>query len=61
MILLASTVVSCSKASVYEGTRHSAKNECLTLPSSQYEECMKQYQEDYESYNRKRESVKRDY
>ena len=50
-ILLLSTA-GCSDRQMYEAMQKRGRVECQTLPESQYEECMKDYQESYEDYKR---------
>jgi len=48
----------CSTANFYEGARQNRQLECRKLQGSQYEECMQQHEDDYQSYHKKLEEVK---
>lgn len=47
----------CTSAEIYEGARQNRQIECRKLPQQQYDDCMKQYEDDYRAYQKKRESV----
>lgn len=44
----------CSNRDIYEAVQHNQKLKCEKLPPAQYEECMEQAGESYESYERRR-------
>jgi len=46
----------CSNKQMYNALQGREKVECQKLPQSQYEECMEQVSESYESYQSKRKS-----
>jgi hypothetical protein len=48
----------CSNQQVYNAVQHNQQLECQKLPGIQYEECMRQVSEPYESYEREREELK---
>ncbi|MFK7733739.1 MAG: hypothetical protein AB8B48_19120 [Pseudomonadales bacterium] len=50
-------VIACSNQQIYDASRHDAQLDCQKLPQNQYEECMKEVTETYDSYARKREEV----
>jgi len=53
--ICASLLVACTNQGVYNAVRESRRQECQTLPLSAYEECVKQYSEPYDEYERKRQ------
>lgn len=40
----------CSNRQMYEAIQENRQQECNLLPVSQYEDCMKKYEESYDSY-----------
>ena len=54
------TVIGCSTRSAYEGMRYSKELECRKLPSSEYEDCMRTLEKDYDRYREQREDVVKD-
>lgn len=47
----------CSNQQVYDAVQKNRQLECQKLPGSQYEECMEQYSEPYEHYERERREL----
>lgn len=47
----------CTNQQIYDASRHNAQTKCQEMPQVQYEECMAEVTETYESYSRKREEV----
>jgi len=47
----------CSNRGVYEGIQTGKRNDCLRLPSPQYEECMKDANKSYDEYERERKEA----
>ncbi|MBN1379946.1 MAG: hypothetical protein JXA04_12010 [Gammaproteobacteria bacterium] len=58
-ILLASItlVCGCSSEQIYTAIQENRQFECKKLPQPQYEECMKDYDQSYDSYRRDREEI----
>jgi hypothetical protein len=53
------TLSACTKENWYEGVKASHEAQCMEEPISEYDNCMKQLQEQsYEEYQRDRESLK---
>lgn len=50
-------LTACSNQQVYNAVQHNQQLECQKLPGTQYEECMRQVSEPYESYEREREEL----
>lgn len=50
-------LVSCSNHQIHGAVRAHEQMECQKLPQNQYEECMAEVSETYESYSRKREEA----
>ncbi|OUS27638.1 hypothetical protein A9Q99_14465 [Gammaproteobacteria bacterium 45_16_T64] len=47
----------CSNKAVYDNIQLNMKNECRTLPQSQYEECMEDASTSYEEYEENRQEM----
>ena len=61
VMLVASWLVqACSQQQVYDAIQQNRQLECQKLPGTQYEECMKQYSEPYEEYERERQELLRE-
>lgn len=50
-------LVGCTNRGVYEGVQASNRFECLKLPPSQYDECMKNANKSYDEYERERKEA----
>ena len=52
------TLVACTNQEIYEATQKNRQQECQKLPTSAaIEQCMEQYKEPYEDYERKRKEL----
>ena len=58
--LLLPMLAACTNQQLYNGIQGHQKLECQKLPGSQYDECMKEVSEPYESYERDREELMKD-
>lgn len=47
----------CSNRGIYEGIQAGNRNECLRLPPSQYDDCMKRASKSYDEYDRERKEI----
>lgn len=53
-LLITSTLLaSCSNQQVYNAIQVNQQSKCQKLPPSQYDDCIKQQSEPYETYKRK--------
>lgn len=52
-------VVSCSSKGWYEGMKNREKLLCNQVPPSEYEDCVRQAEGNYEDYRRQREEIKK--
>jgi len=50
--ILAISTAGCSDRQMYEAMQKRGRVECQTLPESQYEDCIKDYQQSYDDYKR---------
>ncbi len=50
-------LAACTDRQLYQAIQNNRQLECQKLPGTQYEECMKQYSQSYESYRRDREAL----
>jgi len=50
-------IAGCSSRGAYEGIQAGNKSECLTLPLSEYGECMKNANKSYDEYERERKEA----
>lgn len=57
MALMLWLVPACSHQQVYDAVQQNRQLECQKLPGTQYEECMKQFSEPYEEYERERQEL----
>ena len=48
---------SCSNQELYEAVQHNVQLECQKLPQDQFEQCVVDASEPYDSYSRKRQEV----
>ena len=48
---------SCTNQGLYEAVQHNVQLECQKLPQAQFEQCMVNASEPYDSYSRKRQEV----
>ncbi len=47
-------IAGCSSRGAYEGIQAGDRSKCLSLPPSQYDECMKNANKSYDEYERER-------
>ena len=50
----------CTAREVYESAKARNEVECRRLPTSEYEDCVRTFNEDYQKYREQREEVIRD-
>ena len=48
----------CSSAQVYEGVRVSNQRDCSQYQGTAYDECMEQYDDNFQRYDKKRKQLK---
>ena len=48
------SMVGCSNRAIYENIQINKRNECMTLPQNQYDECMEGVNKSYDKYERER-------
>ena len=59
LIPITLTLSACTKENWYEGVKASHEAQCMNEPLSEYDNCLKQLQEQsYEEYQRDRQSLK---
>jgi hypothetical protein len=56
-VLVVVSLTSCSNKEVYESIQGSRKLECQKLPPGQFDACLEQHGESYESYERDRKEI----
>lgn len=47
----------CTTRGMYEGVRQGQRNHCNELPASEQERCLAMAQDDFDTYNKKREEA----
>lgn len=47
----------CTTRGVYEGLREGQRNHCNEVPTTERERCLAKAQDDFETYNKKREEA----
>ena len=58
MIIACNVLTACSNRQVYDAVQNNRRLECDKLPdSAQRDECLQQYSESYDEYQRKREEI----
>lgn len=57
ILLIFFTIAGCSNRVAYDGFQASNRSECTKLPSSQYDECMNNYNKSYDDYERERKEA----
>jgi hypothetical protein len=57
LALCALVLPACSNRQVYDAIQQNRQLECQKLPGTQYEECMKQVSEPYDTYKRDRDEL----
>jgi len=50
--ILSIAIAGCTERQVYDAMQKRGQVECQNLLQAQYEECIKDYQESYDAYNR---------
>lgn len=56
-LLLLAVAPACTQRQVYEAVQQNRQLECQKLPQGQYEKCMEQYSEPYDTYARERREL----
>ena len=59
-LLAVLALTACTNEQVYNAIQSNQQLECQKLPDSQYEECMQQLAEPYDSYQRSRDQLLED-
>ena len=57
VILFIVLLAGCSNRAVYENIQHQNRQDCQTLPPSQYDECMEAASKRYDEYKRERDEM----
>jgi len=52
LVILLLAAAGCSDRQVYEAMQKRGRVECQNLPESEYEDCIKDYQQSYPDYKR---------
>jgi hypothetical protein len=50
-------VLGCSDRHIYYSIQQNRKLECQKLPSAEYENCVRQYEESYDTYRQSRDEL----
>jgi len=58
--ILAAGITACSKQNWYQGVQSSQKAHCMKEPLAEYEECIRQSNESYDSYSKNQEELAED-
>ena len=59
-VILLAILSGCSNRAIYENIQHQNRQDCLTLPPSQYDECMEAASKRYDEYKRERDEITSD-
>ena len=57
LIIIACAVSACTNASWYKGMQTREQNQCLNVPPSEYDDCMKNANDSYGEYQDKRKEL----
>ena len=57
IVMLLPALVACTHEQVYNNVQHNQQLECSKLPQVRFEECMKNYDQSYEDYERERQAI----
>tara|TARA_R110002049_G_scaffold23490_62_gene82891 strand:+ start:2138 stop:2344 length:207 start_codon:yes stop_codon:yes gene_type:complete len=57
LVVLLAALVACTHEQVYNNVQHNQQLECSKLPQVRFEECMKNYDQSYEDYERERQAI----
>ncbi len=57
IILLVTALTACSKQAWYQGAQSSQTAHCMKVPVSEYNDCIQQSSENYDVYNKNRETL----
>jgi len=57
LVLCVLALPACSNRQVYDAIQKNRQLECQKLPGTQYDECMKQVSEPYDTYKRDRDEL----
>ena len=57
LFIVVIVLVGCSKRGVYEGIQTGNRNQCLKVPQSEYDECIKDASKPYDEYERERKEA----
>lgn len=50
-------ISACSNKAVYQDLQRNKRNECMQVPQSEYERCMRNMEQSYEDYERQRQEA----
>jgi len=57
LMLLLILIAGCSNRQIYDAIQANQKNECLKIPSPEYEKCMERINKPYDKYEEERQEV----
>ena len=57
LLLVSILVAGCSGKAVYDNIQRNNRQECVSVPPAQYEECIERSSKSYEEYERDRSEV----
>jgi len=57
LILLTISIQACSSRQMYDSMQYNKKFECISVPSSDYDECIERANESYDKYKQKRDEA----
>ena len=60
VLLIPALLQACSTETIYEAIRGSLRQDCETVPRSQYKDCVARTSDTYDEYSEKRNSVSKD-
>ena len=61
LVFVCLTISACSNKAVYQDLQRNKRNECMQVPQSEYDRCMRNMEQSYEEYELQRqEALKRE-
>ena len=60
VLIILALLQACSSETIYEAIRSGFRQDCQTVPRSQYKDCVERTGDTYDEYSEKRKSVSED-
>jgi len=57
LVFILSVSSACTNKDIYQSIQHDAQLKCQQIPPQEYQDCMDQHSQSYESYKRSRDEI----